>query len=143
MTTSKFHASLRNIQSQLNLEIISFLSKDIGIKSLEDLLVKLGYDPKDVKATEEIVRRKNVDIVALRKQLKLLSPEDPQDKEVGEIEKEKVKTFKIIRYGSVDGKTAQGKGAVITDSYNAANDRPYCSINNRRSIYIDYNTNTE
>jgi len=63
------------------------LAKDIRIKSLEDLVIKLGYDSKDVKSTKEIVRRKNVDIVALRKQIKLPSLEDPQAKEFGEIEK--------------------------------------------------------
>jgi len=63
------------------------LAKDIRIKSLEDLVIKLGYDSKDVKSMKEIVRRKNVDIVALRKQIKLPSPEDSQAKEFGEIEK--------------------------------------------------------
>jgi len=45
------------------------LAKDTKIKSLEDLAIKLGYDPKDVKATEEIVRRKNADIDHLGKNL--------------------------------------------------------------------------
>ena len=63
------------------------MAKDTKIKSLENLVIKLGYDPKDVKAAEYIVRRKNADIEALRKQLKLPSTKDPQAKEVGELEK--------------------------------------------------------
>ena len=50
------------------------------MKTLEDLIVKIGYDPKDCNATEEILKKKNVDIAALRKQLKLPSIEDPMTK---------------------------------------------------------------
>lgn len=96
MTTSKLQASISNIQSQLKLENISSLAKDTRTKSLEDLVIKLGYNPKDVKAVEEIARRKNVDITALRKQVKPPSIEEPQAKEVGEFEKEKENMFNII-----------------------------------------------
>ena len=58
-------------------------------KSLEDLIIKLGYDPSDVKAIEDIARKKNADIATLRKQLKLPSTEDPQTKEMGEMEKQR------------------------------------------------------
>ena len=39
-------------------------------------MIKIGYDPTDVKAPEDIIRKKNVDISALRKKLKLPSTED-------------------------------------------------------------------
>ena len=80
MPTSELQSSFINIKSQLKLEKISFLAKDTKIKSLEDLVIKLGYDPKDVKASEEIVKWKNANIATLRKKLKLPSTEDPQEK---------------------------------------------------------------
>ena len=43
------------------------MAKDNRIKSLEDLVIKIGYDPKDVNVAEEIIRKKNLDITALRK----------------------------------------------------------------------------
>lgn len=49
-----------------------------------------------MKEAKEIVKRKNVDIAALKKKLKLPSTKDPQTKEVGEIKKEKEDMFKII-----------------------------------------------
>lgn len=64
---SRLQASVNNIHSQLKLEKISSLPKDTKIKSLEDLVIKRGYDPSNVKIVEEIIRRKNVDIATLEK----------------------------------------------------------------------------
>lgn len=50
---------------------MSFVAKDTRIKTLEDLVMRLGYDPSDVNAAEKIIKIKNADIQALRKQLKL------------------------------------------------------------------------
>ena len=77
MEKSKLQVSLSNIHSQLKMEKISSLTKDTKIKSLEDLVIKLGYDPSNVKAAEEMIKRKNANIQALRKQLKLPNTEDP------------------------------------------------------------------
>jgi len=41
-------------------------------------VIKFVYDPSDVKAVEEILKKKNENIAALREQLKLPSIEDPQ-----------------------------------------------------------------
>jgi hypothetical protein len=59
--------SLNNVQSQLKLEKISSLAKDNKIKSLEELVLKIGYDPSNVKAVEELLKKKNDDIASLRK----------------------------------------------------------------------------
>ena len=67
MTASKLQVSLNNIQSQLKLKKISSLAKDNKIKSLEELVLKIGYDPKNVKAAEELLKNNNVDITSLRK----------------------------------------------------------------------------
>ena len=42
----------------------------------------MGYDPENVKATKELIKKKNVDIAALRKPLKLLATEDPLTKDI-------------------------------------------------------------
>ena len=63
------------------MEKISSLAKYNRIKSLEDLVTKIGYDPKDVNVAEEIIK-KNLDIATLRKQLKLPATEDPMTKDI-------------------------------------------------------------
>ena len=63
--------SLNNISAQIKLEKASWQAKDTRIKSLEDLVIELGHDPKDVKAAEQLIKNKNDDIVALKKQLKI------------------------------------------------------------------------
>jgi len=40
-------------------------------------MVEAGFDPHNSKAMEEIIRKKNDDIVALKKQLKLPATKDP------------------------------------------------------------------
>ena len=54
MTGAKLQVSLNNVQSQLKLETISSLAKDNKIKSLEELVLKIGYDPSNVKEVEEL-----------------------------------------------------------------------------------------
>jgi hypothetical protein len=60
----------------LKIENISSLAKDNKIKSLEELVLKIGYYPANVKAVEELIKKKNVDIESLKKQLKLPAMED-------------------------------------------------------------------
>ena len=83
MVASKLQASLNNIHTQLKIDKISSLAKDTRIKSLEDLVIKLVYDPSDIKVAEEMINNSNVDIQALRKQLKLPTTEHKQAKDVG------------------------------------------------------------
>jgi len=52
-------------------------------------VIKIGYDPADVKVVEDIIKKNNVDITSLRKKLKLPSTEDPQTKEIEESEQHK------------------------------------------------------
>jgi hypothetical protein len=46
---------------------VSSLEKDNKIKSLEELALKIGYDPANIKAVEELIKKKNTDIATLRK----------------------------------------------------------------------------
>lgn len=82
MALSRLKITLSNVQSQLKIEKISYLAKDNRVKSFEYLVIKIGYEPIDVKATEEIIKKKNADITSLRKKLKLPSTEDPQTNEI-------------------------------------------------------------
>lgn len=66
MSLFKMQVALSNAQSQLNMENISYQWKENIIKSLEDLVVKNGYDPSDVKALEEIIKKEG-DIESLSK----------------------------------------------------------------------------
>lgn len=63
--------SINNISAQFQLEKASSQPKDTRINSLEDLIIELGHDPKDVKATERVIKKKNYDITSLKKQLKI------------------------------------------------------------------------
>jgi ParB-like chromosome segregation protein Spo0J len=96
MIATKLQVSLNNVQSQLKLENISSLAKENKIKSLEELVLKIGYDPSNVKAIEELLKKKNVDIASLRKQLKLSATEDSQEKEIAKSEGHKEEMLKLI-----------------------------------------------
>ena len=95
-STAKLQVSLSNVQTQLKLEKISSFAKDNRIKTLEELVLKIGYDPSNVKAVEEMIKKKNYDIMSLRKQLKLPPIVDLQAKEIAEIEGEKDEMLKLI-----------------------------------------------
>jgi hypothetical protein len=39
---------------------VSSFAKDNRIKCLEELVLKIGYDPSNVKVVEELLKKKNV-----------------------------------------------------------------------------------
>ena len=96
MDFSKLKTALSNVQSRLKIKKVYSLAKDNKVKSLEDLVIKIGYDPSDVKVAEDIIRNKNISIALFRKQLKIPSIEPPQNKEIGENEKHKEEIIKLI-----------------------------------------------
>jgi hypothetical protein len=67
ITASRLQVSLNNVQTQLKLEKISSFAKDNRIKMLEELVLKIYYDPSNVKEVEEMLKKKNDDIASLRK----------------------------------------------------------------------------
>jgi len=67
MMAHRLENSLNNTTAQLQLERASLQAKDNRIKSLEDLIIELGHNPKDIKAAEGLIKKKNEDIAALRK----------------------------------------------------------------------------
>jgi hypothetical protein len=93
---SKLQVSLNNVETQLKLEKISSFAKDNRIKTLEELVLNIGYDSLNVKAVEEMLKKKNADITSLRKQLKLPPIIDSHAKEITETEEEKEEMLKLI-----------------------------------------------
>jgi DNA-binding transcriptional MerR regulator len=60
------------------------------------MVLKIIYDPSNVKAVKEMLKKKNANIESLRKQLKLPPTEDSQAKEIEETEGEKDEMLKLI-----------------------------------------------
>ena len=58
--------SLLNTSSQLELEKASSMAKDNRIKSLEEIIIELGHDPKDPKGIQALIKKKEEDIAALK-----------------------------------------------------------------------------
>ena len=64
----------------MKIDKASLYAKYLRIKSLEELVLQIGYDPANVKATELLVKKKNEYIAKLRKQIKLPQNEHPETK---------------------------------------------------------------
>jgi len=67
MLAHKLQNSLDNTSAQLHFEKASSLAKDNRIKSLEEIIIELGHDPKDAKGIKALMKKKEEDIAALRK----------------------------------------------------------------------------
>lgn len=63
--------SLHNSGVQLELDKASSQAKDNRIKSLEEIIIELGHDPNDPKGVQALIKKKDEDIEALRKMVKL------------------------------------------------------------------------
>ena len=77
MSVKKLQNTIINMKDQMKVDKASLYAKYLRIKSLEELVLQIGYDPENVKATEQLVKKKNEDIAALRKQLKIPSNKHP------------------------------------------------------------------
>ena len=82
MNSHQLQSSLTHISTQYQLEKASSQAKDTRIKSLEDLVIELGHDPKYIKAIEQFIKKKNDNIAALKKQLKIPQLQHPQIQDV-------------------------------------------------------------
>ena len=71
ITASKLQLILNNVQSELKLEKVSSLAKDTRIKYLEEMVIKASFDLDNSKSMENIIKKKNANIAALKKKLKL------------------------------------------------------------------------
>jgi len=78
----KLQNSLHNIAAQLELEKASSQAKDNRIKSLEEIIIELGHDPTDPKGIQALMKKKDEDIAALRRQIRLPATMHPQTIEI-------------------------------------------------------------
>jgi DNA repair ATPase RecN len=100
-STLEFYAKQVHPADQMDLhrqtgEMVLCFNIGQCFKSLEELVLKIGYDPSNVKVVEELLKKKNADIASLRKQLKFLATEDSQTKEMVETEGQKEEMLKLI-----------------------------------------------
>ena len=52
MIINKLQNTIINMTDQMNVDKASSYAKDLRIKSLEELVIQVGYDPAKVKAAE-------------------------------------------------------------------------------------------
>jgi len=96
MSLLKMQVTLANIQSQLKLEKVSSLAKDTKIQSLGNVVLRMGYDPSNINATEELIKKNNIEVATSKKYLKLPASEDPMAKEIEETKAQKSDTMNLI-----------------------------------------------
>ena len=58
MAAHKLQDSLENTSTQLQIEKASSQAKDNRIKTLEEIIIGLGHNPKDVKGIEALIKKK-------------------------------------------------------------------------------------
>jgi len=95
MLAHELKESLNNTNTQLDLEKMSSSAKDNKIKTLEEIIMDLGHDPKDPKGVKALMKKKYDDIAALRKQLRLPPTVHPQTAELVQ-EKEAEDTMDLL-----------------------------------------------
>jgi len=77
--------SLNNTAAQLKLERASSQAKDNRIKALEEIIIELGHDPKDIKVVQALLKLRDADMAALRKMIKIPATLHPQTEEVAQL----------------------------------------------------------
>lgn len=95
MLAHQLKESLKNTNTQLDLEIMSSSAKDNRIKTLEEIIVDLGNDPRNPKGIKALMKKKEDDIAALKKQLRLPATMHPQTAELVQ-EKEVEDTMDLL-----------------------------------------------
>lgn len=116
--------SLNNISVQFQLEKASSQTKDTRIKSLEDLIIELGNDTKDVKVVEKLIKNKNDDIATLKKQLNIPPPHHPQTTEVLETQKEEELIELVLKLNDQLKETEKELYRLIQSKQNELNTTP-------------------
>src|ERR1700733_3399238 len=84
MLAHQLKEALKNTNRQLDYERLSSSAKDNRIKTLEDIIIDLGHDPKDPKGVRALMKKKEGDIAALRRQEKLPPTIHPQTTELAQ-----------------------------------------------------------
>lgn len=88
--------SLNNTTAQLELEKASSQAKDNRLKSLEEIIIELGHDPNDPKGVQALMKKKDEDIAALRKLVKLPPTFHPQTEDVAQQRRDQDVTAMLV-----------------------------------------------
>jgi len=84
MLAHQLKEPLTNTNTQLDLERMSSTAKDNRIKTLEEIIMDLGHDPKDAKGIKTLMKKNEDDITTLKKQLRLPTTMHPQTAELAQ-----------------------------------------------------------
>jgi len=84
----------------------------------------LGHDPKDVKAAEALIKKKDEDIVALRKQLKFPPSRHPQTAEVRQQRTEEELTNLVLKHNEQLKETEQELEKSLKDKEGESTSQP-------------------
>jgi len=71
MLAHQLKESLTHTNTQLDLERMSSTAKDNRIKTLEEIIMDIGHDPKDAKGIKALMKKKKDDITALKKKIEV------------------------------------------------------------------------
>ena len=76
----------------------------------------MGHDPKDVKGVEALIKKKDEDIVALRKQLKLPPSRHPQTVEIIKQKYEEELVYLLLKLNERLNETEQELEKALKDN---------------------------
>ena len=88
--------SLNNTAAQLELERASSQAKDNRIKALEQIIIELGHDPKDIKVVQALLKLRDADLAALRKMVKVPATIHSQTEEVAQLRHDQGATALLV-----------------------------------------------
>ena len=88
--------SLNNTAAQPELERASSQGKDNRIRALEDIIIEIGHDPKDIKGIQEILKLRDADMAALRRKIKIPATIHPQTDEVAQLRHDQDATTLLV-----------------------------------------------
>lgn len=77
------------------------------VKSLEEMIIELGHNPKDAKGIKPLIKKKEEDIAALKRQLKLPITVHPQTSEVAQQKEEEDMVSLLMRMNERLAETEQ------------------------------------
>ena len=88
--------NLNNTASQLELERASSQAKDNRIRTIQDIIIEIGHDPKDIKGIQEILKLRDADMAALRRKIKIPATIHPQTDEVSTLRHDQDATALLV-----------------------------------------------
>jgi hypothetical protein len=85
----KLHNMSNKIKEQLRLEKLLTRTKQMRIEELENMMLKLRDDSKDIEPMQDLINTKNTEILTLKQQLNLTNVDHVQTPELKAVQQEK------------------------------------------------------